>query len=220
MKIPQVWNTAPSVQLLSDRADFHQLITTYSHLIYCHLCIYLGTFNVNEGSRWETLRREGREEAGVLIFGGNEDWSGLCKWMLQEFTDEYLIKKPLGHIWPSPKCIIKDTLIKRHITDLTCVKMPWRKPNIFSVNPTCCPTYQRERKHTHVFFKKGNKLFQRHSFSIAAAEKAQLTSRMIHLHRLGVNQTWGGVCRGLQERRPPPREYSHFQNTSMQNNWE
>lgn len=32
--------------------------------------------------------------AGVLIFGGNEDWSGLCKWMLQELIDEYLIKKP------------------------------------------------------------------------------------------------------------------------------
>lgn len=44
---------------------------------------------------------------GVLIFGGNEDWSGLCKWMLQEFIDEYLIQKPLDPnqclIWPSPK---------------------------------------------------------------------------------------------------------------------
>lgn len=41
------------------------------------------------------MKRGFAGKAGVLIFGGNEDWSGLCKWMLQEFIDENRIKKAL-----------------------------------------------------------------------------------------------------------------------------
>lgn len=67
--VPYLWwkshrseNTVLRVQLLNDREDFHLLITTYWHITYCHLRIYLGTFGVNERSRQETLKREGREE--------------------------------------------------------------------------------------------------------------------------------------------------------------
>ncbi len=69
--VPYLWwkshrsDTVPCVQLSSDQVDFHLLITTYWHLIYCHLRIYLGTFNVNERWHWETLTKE-------------EHWKGLC----------------------------------------------------------------------------------------------------------------------------------------------
>lgn len=52
------------------------------HITYCHLCIYLGTFNVDERYWKDSVRRRMRGgvllAAGVLTFGGNEDWAGLC----------------------------------------------------------------------------------------------------------------------------------------------
>lgn len=56
------------------------------------------------------MEREGHEEggAGVLVFGGNEDWSGLCKWPLQESID--VIKKANVKSDRHQSGIIKDTL--------------------------------------------------------------------------------------------------------------
>lgn len=157
MKIPQVWNTVLFVQLSNDREDFHLLITTYWHLIYCHVCIYLGTFNVNERSRWETVKREGHDEFGWYSRCAYLWWEWRLIWFMQmNVAGIYwwkLIKKPFGQ---KP---MSNLTITKVISSRTSLTWRWRKcpKNIFFVlqlwpvwgaNPTCCPTYQREKAHT------------------------------------------------------------------------
>lgn len=128
--------------------------------------------------------------AGVLIFGGNEDWSGWCKWMLQEFIDGYLMKQP-----PPPvrsdhhqSDIIKDTLTEQNTRP---------EKHLFSTQPAVPHIRQRKHTHTHIFSFQGDELFQWHSF-----REAQLTLRMIHQHRPRVksnarrHHVRRGGCRG------------------------
>jgi len=168
-----LWNTAVYVRLLNDGVDFHLLITTYWHLIYCHLHIYyFGTFNVNERSRWKTLEREGHKRGFC--------WYSRCaylwwEWRLilvyaneccRDFIDEYLIKalrsKPMFKSDHHQSDIIKDTLTEQHITGLirTLRKCP---ENIFF-----CPargakanllSHISERESTDIFFSRGINYF-------------------------------------------------------------
>lgn len=112
---------SPFVQLLNDGMDFHRLLT---NLLRPNLLPFTYLFR-HIYCKWKDRLWKEKDTwrfffagAGVLIFGGNEDWSGSCTWMLQGFIDEYLINLTITKPTSSG-----DTL-RHHIIELLLKKTP------------------------------------------------------------------------------------------------
>lgn len=115
----ELWNTVLFTQLLTESMDFHLRLAYFSQLLYSHVCIYyLGAFSVIERSWWESWEKEMEVRvagvAGVFIFGGNEDWSGWCKW-----TSHWnALNQNHCLIWPSPRWNPQHPQKKQHNFEL------------------------------------------------------------------------------------------------------
>lgn len=145
IKTPHVWELLNCLSCWWLMGDFYRLITTYWHLIYCHLCIYLGTFNVTESR--ETLQTGKDVMRRFCRFCAYLWWEWRLIWFMQ--------MKVAGVYWSTCnwKALRSKPMLNLTITKVTPTRtleehntgMKTRSENIFSpwdtgADPNCSVT--------------------------------------------------------------------------------